>query len=38
MESYLIDTGEFSQTGGRLKRIKEYVKKDKDFLMTMQMA
>jgi len=30
----LIDTGEFSQTGGRLKRIKEFVKKDKEFLMT----
>ena len=27
----LVDTGELTQTGGRLKRIKEYVKDEKEF-------
>lgn len=30
----LVDTGENSMTGGRLKRIKEYVKDDEAFFMT----
>ena len=30
----LVDTGELTQTGGRLKRIKEYVKDEKEFCFT----
>lgn len=30
----LVDTGENTQTGGRLKRIKEYIKDEKDFCLT----
>src|SRR3990167_735367 len=30
----LVDTGDSSQTGGRVKRIKSYVKKDECFCMT----
>ncbi len=32
MEGYLIDTGENSMTGGRIKRIKEYVGNETFFL------
>lgn len=30
----LVDTGENTQTGGRLKRVKEYIKNEKDFCFT----
>jgi len=30
----LVDTGESTMTGGRLKRVKEYLGNDKDFCMT----
>ncbi len=30
----LVDTGEDTMTGGRLKRVKEYVKEEEDFFLT----
>jgi len=30
----LVDTGETTQTGGRLKRVKEYLKNEKEFCLT----
>jgi glucose-1-phosphate cytidylyltransferase len=30
----LVDTGEGTQTGGRLKRVKDYIKEEKDFCFT----
>ena len=34
MESYLVDTGENSNTGGRLKYIKKYLKNNEEFCLT----
>ena len=34
MDSYLVDTGDNTMTGGRLKRLKDYLKDEENFCFT----